>query len=308
MVALGGVVVDDVEDHLDPRPVQGLDHALELAHLLAADAGRRVARVRREVADRRVAPVVGEPAVGQERLVGDVVDRQQLDRRHPERLEMLDRGLGGEAGVGAAEVLAHAGMAHREALDVGLVDDRLVHRRVGTAVLLPLEAIVDDDALGDRDRGVLLVGLEVRVVARRRVRHVREHARALPADLALDRLGVRVDQQLGRVEAVAGARVVRAVHAVAVALAGADARQVDVPVERGALADLDPLLDVLVVEQAQLHPLRVLGEEREVRPVPVPERGPAGTACPARRLSPRSRYPQQGTRTAGSAPRIPVRA
>ena len=188
VVALGGVVVDDVEDHLDPRPVQGLDHALELAHLLPADAGRRVARVRREEADRRVAPVVGEAAVGQERLVGDVVDRQQLDRRHPERLEVLDRGLGGEAGVGAAEVLAHAGMAHREAPDVGLVDDGLVHRRVGTAVLLPLEAIVDDDALGDRDRGVLLVEHECRVVARRRVRHVREHARALPADLALDRL------------------------------------------------------------------------------------------------------------------------
>ena len=38
VVALGGVVVDDVEDHLDARPVQRPDHRLELQHLLAAGA------------------------------------------------------------------------------------------------------------------------------------------------------------------------------------------------------------------------------------------------------------------------------
>ena len=31
VVALGGVVVDDVEDHLDARAVERLDHPLELA-------------------------------------------------------------------------------------------------------------------------------------------------------------------------------------------------------------------------------------------------------------------------------------
>ena len=51
-----------------------------------------------------------------------------------------------------------------------------------------------------------------------------------------------------------------------------DARQVAVPVERGPLGELDPLLVVLVVEQAQLDPLRVLGEQREVRAAPVPRR------------------------------------
>ena len=63
-----------------PGAVQRLDHALELAHLLAAGAGRGVAGVRREVADRAVAPVVRQPLLVQEALVGDVVDRQQLDR------------------------------------------------------------------------------------------------------------------------------------------------------------------------------------------------------------------------------------
>ena len=234
--------------------------------------GGRVARVRREEADRRVAPVVGEPPVGEERLVGDVVDRQQLDGGHAERLEVLDRGLRGQSGVRAAQVLANAGVAHREALDVRLVDHRLVHRRVGRAVVLPLEAIVDDHALRDRQRVVGGVHHEVGVVAGTRVGLVREHVAAAEAHLALDRLRVRVDQQLVRVEAVAGARVVGAVDAVAVALPGTDAGQVHVPVERRALADLDPLLDVLVVEQAQLDALGVLGEQREVGALPVPGR------------------------------------
>ena len=36
VVALGGVVVDHVEKHLDARLVQGLDHRLEFLDLLAA--------------------------------------------------------------------------------------------------------------------------------------------------------------------------------------------------------------------------------------------------------------------------------
>ena len=71
-----------------PGAVERLDHALELPHLLAARAGRRVRRVGREVADRRVAPVVREPSIVQEVLVGDVVDRQQLDGRHSERRQV----------------------------------------------------------------------------------------------------------------------------------------------------------------------------------------------------------------------------
>ena len=67
VVALGGVVVDDVEDHLDPRAVERLHHPLELAHLLAVPAGRRVERVRREVADRAVAPVVRQAALDEAR-------------------------------------------------------------------------------------------------------------------------------------------------------------------------------------------------------------------------------------------------
>ena len=45
---------------------------------------------RREVADRRVPPVVRQPAIVQEAFVRDVVHRQQLDRRHAQRLQVVD--------------------------------------------------------------------------------------------------------------------------------------------------------------------------------------------------------------------------
>ena len=299
VVALRGVVVDHVEDHLDAGAVQRLDHALELAHLLALVAGRGVGGVRREEADRRVAPVVGQPLGVQEVLVGDVVDGQELDRRDAQVLEVGDRVLAGEAGVGAAQVLADALAPHREALDVRLVDDGLVPRRAQRPVALPLEARVDDHALGDRVGGVLVVDLEIGVLRARR--DVGEHVAEVEADRPLDRLGVRVEDELGGIEAVALGRRVGAVHAEAVALAGADERQVRVPVERGPLAQLDALLGVVLVEQAQLDARGVLGEDREVRAAAVPVRperervaGPdlAGahrTTAPASRCSAPSR-------------------
>jgi hypothetical protein len=58
VVALGGVVVDHVEDDLDPGRVQRADHGLELLHLLAAAAAGGVGVVRGEETDGVVAPVV----------------------------------------------------------------------------------------------------------------------------------------------------------------------------------------------------------------------------------------------------------
>ena len=42
----------------------------------------------------------------QEALVGELVDREQLDGGDAERAEILDRRLGREPGVGAAQLLA----------------------------------------------------------------------------------------------------------------------------------------------------------------------------------------------------------
>ena len=204
---------------------------------------------------------------------------------------MRDRGLGGEPRVGAAQIVAHAGQPHREALDVRLVDHRLVPRRVQPAVALPVEPRVDHDALRDRVGVVLVVELEVGVLLAGR--HVRQHVAGVVPDRALDRLRVRVDQQLAGVEAVTLRRRVRPGDAEPVALARPDQRQVAVPVQRGPLGQVDALLVAVVgVEQAQLHAGRVLGEQREVRAAAVPRRAErerlAGPDLPHRTTAPAS--------------------
>ena len=61
----------------------------------------------------------------------------------------------------------------------------------------------------------------------------------VPVDLAVDRLGVRVEEQLGRVAPQALGRLPRSVHPVAVALAGPDVGQVGVPAVPVDLGQLD---------------------------------------------------------------------
>ncbi len=297
LASLRGVVVDDVEDHLDARAVQGLDHALELAHLLAAGARGRVARVRREVADRAVAPVVRQAALADELLLGDVMDRQELDGGDAESGEVLDRRLGGQARIRAAQVVAHARVGLREAAHVDLVDHRLGPWPRRRPVVLPVEGPVDHDALRDRLGVVLVVGFQVGVGEVGG--DVPQHVGQVPADRPLDRLGVRVDEQLVRVEALPGPGVVGPAHAVAVALPGSDAGEVPVPVVGGAQPQRQALLRAVVAEQAQRHRFGVLGEQREVRPVSVPGRpegeGPARPDLAAHRGGrPRPGAPEGG--------------
>ena len=85
LVALGGVVVDHVEDHLEAGRVQRLDHLLELDDLLAVVAGAGVAALRGEVADAVVSPVVGQALLDEVLRVDEVVHRHELDGGDAER-------------------------------------------------------------------------------------------------------------------------------------------------------------------------------------------------------------------------------
>ena len=58
VVAFGGVVEHDVENHLEARPVQGLDHVAKLVDGTERIATRAVALVRREERYRGIPPVV----------------------------------------------------------------------------------------------------------------------------------------------------------------------------------------------------------------------------------------------------------
>ncbi|MOA18712.1 hypothetical protein D3C78_1390490 [compost metagenome] len=75
LVALGGVVVDHIEDHFEAGVVQVRDHFLELGDLAAG----QVARVRGEEGDAVVAPVIVQAFVQQVLVIDESVDRQQFD-------------------------------------------------------------------------------------------------------------------------------------------------------------------------------------------------------------------------------------
>jgi hypothetical protein len=264
VVALGSVVVDDVEDHFDAGAVEVADHRLELPHLFAPGSRRRVGGVRSEVAQRVVAPVVAEALPHQVVLGHEVVDGQELDGGYPEALEVLDHRRAGQTGVGAPELGGNLWMAGGQALDVGLVDDRVVPRRAGALVVPPREQGVGHHRLGNvRGR---IPPVERGVVA---TDFVAEH-RIVPVEVAVDGVGVGVDKKLVGVEPEAVVGLVTAVHPVAVPLAGADAGQVAVPHEGGDLGQGVARLVAAVVEQTQLHPMGRLGEEGEIGTFSIP--------------------------------------
>ena len=258
VVALGGVVVHDVEDHLDARSVEGLDHRLELLHLPECRR-RRVAVVRCEERDRVVAPVVAQPAFHEVVVVHELVHGHQLDRGDSETGQVIDDGRVGEAGVGPAKRGWHVGMLHGQTADVGLVDDRVVQRDPGRTVVAPVEEPVADDRFGDMWCAVVGVRL-VRVV------EAIAEARLRPVDLAVDRLCVRVEEQLRRVAPQTLRRLPGAMDPESVMLAWADVGKVGVPAVAVDLGQLDAhLVDVgPVAQQAEFDAVGDAREQREV--------------------------------------------
>ncbi len=118
--AFGGVVVNDVEDHLDAGAVQRLDHVAEFIERRGRVAMHRVTRMRRKKAERLITPVVDEP--GGRRAIVEREDREQLDCGNAEILQISD--LVDHAGERTAPRGGHAGTRiARESADVQFVDD-----------------------------------------------------------------------------------------------------------------------------------------------------------------------------------------
>ena len=223
VVSLRGVVVDDVEDDLDALPVQRLHHLLELLHLLTLLAVHRVRTVRGQVGDGVVAPVVAQAELVEPVVVHELVHRHQLHRGDTEGLQMVEHRLAAQAEVGAPDLRRDVGVGRADALHVGLVDDRVVPRGAGMAIVGPVEERADHHRLGHERSRVAGGGLAVGPVGE----GVAEHGLG-PLDLAVDRLGVGVDEELVGVAAAAFLRRPRAVDAESVPLTGLDARHVPV--------------------------------------------------------------------------------
>ena len=268
LAALGGVVVDHVDDHFQPGVVEARHHLLELLQAPGRVGG--VARVGREEADRVVAPVVVELLLEQEAVVDEGVHRQQLDARDAERLDVGDDLLVRQAAEGAALALRHFRVKPGVAAHVRLVDDGAVPRHVVPGLLaLPVEARIHHHALRHEGRAVSLVEREVGVPV---AQHVAEHRR-VPAQAADVRARVRVEQQLVGIEAMALFGRVGPVHAVAVHGAGADLGHVAVPGLVAVFRQLDAFFFFeSMVKETDLDLGRAGGEQREIDALAVPGR------------------------------------
>lgn len=124
-----------------------------------------------------------------------MMHRHEFQRGDPERGEVLDDRRVGNAGIGAPHRLRHFRMGLGQALDVRLIDHRvrvLVARRPVDA---PVEVRIDDDALGH-------VRSRIGVVAGVRVPERIPEDRLVPVERPVDRLGVRIQQQLVRIAAM----------------------------------------------------------------------------------------------------------
>ncbi len=210
LVALAGVVEDDVENHLQAGGVERAHHLLELAHLGPGLLAGGEALVGREEAQGVVAPVVGEAARLEEALGHRLVHRHQLHRGDAQLQQVVDGRRVRQAGVGAAQVGRNAGVLRGEALDVQLVDDGLAPDDLGADLAVPVELVVHHHAAGHA------VGVVAGVLQLAAVLDDVAHQGRVPVGLAQHRAGVGVDQQLVGVEAQAALRGPGPVHAKAV--------------------------------------------------------------------------------------------
>src|SRR3569833_1194503 len=100
---------------------------------------------------------------------------------------------------------------------------------------------------------------------------IAEQLRA-PTQFSDQLLGIGVEQQLVRIEAVAGVRLVGTVNAVAIDCARPHVGQITVPDLVGIFGQLDPFDLGLagIVEQAKLDLGRIRGKQRKIDTKPVP--------------------------------------
>ena len=134
----------------------------------------------------------------------------------------------------------------------------------------PGEGGVDHDRL--RHAAGIVAPVE-REIAARAAGAIAE-MRVAPHHASCELLGVRVDQQLVRIEAQAVLGIIGAMHAIAVELARRHVVEIAVPDVLAALGQLDALdlAPALLIEQAKLHLLGSRGEQRKVGSAAVPGR------------------------------------
>src|SRR5205085_4200278 len=124
------MVVDHVQNDLDARAMEGLDHALEFPYMAASNRRGGIANIGSKKADRIVAPVVGEASILQMFIVDELLNGEQLNGGHSQGKQMVDDGGGGQCSIGSTLRFRDVGVSGREALDVHFIDNCFVPGRL----------------------------------------------------------------------------------------------------------------------------------------------------------------------------------
>jgi len=290
MVALGGVVVHHVEDHLDPGRVQRFHHRLEFVYLPVPLSGGRIAVVRGEVADGAIAPVISETLTDREIVRHELVHRHQLDSGHTEALQVADDGRVSQPRIRALQLRRNLWMTPRQATDMDLVDDRVGVGDLRAPIVPPVEDRIDYHRSHHVRRAVQRAGPQ-----RGETELVSEHG-LVPADRAVHRLGVRIQEQLVRIAHLSLDRIPRPMDPIAIVLPRANTEHVAVPDEAINLGERDPRFVPGRIKQAEVHSHGDLREQGEVSAPFLPrsaqrKRRPWPDAHPPSRPEPDSPQP-----------------
>ncbi len=144
-VSFAGMVEDHIQDDFDACLMQGSDHLLELIDLGTRFFAGSIPSMGRKEREWVVAPVVVDLFLLAAPIQdGVLVDRHEFDCGDSQRLEIGD--LFDHAQVGA-RVLNFGGARLREPAHVHLVDDGLRELAAQMPISLPIEVVIDHDAL-----------------------------------------------------------------------------------------------------------------------------------------------------------------
>ena len=197
------------------------------------------------------------------------VHRQKLDCRHAQLLQIFDRSRAADTSVSAAEFLRHIRPQLRETFHVHFIDHRAMQRNSGPLVIAPIKRIIDHHRFRHSPRVIAKIARQIFQLV---TDDVGKHFVG-PIDFAGDRFGIRIEQQLGTVEAHPLLGIVRTVDAVTVKLSRFYIRQENVPDLIGVFGHRDPhvfLRRIHVVEETKINRRGCLGKYGEVDAIPQP--------------------------------------
>src|SRR5579871_6123207 len=120
------MVVDDIQDYLDPGFMEFLNHVFKLFDLSAGLFSAIVFYGRGKEPYSIISPVIGQSFFDEMSVRDALMDGHQFDRGNAKLFQMVDNSRVCNSCVSATQVPGDTGEILRQSFDVGLIYDRIV--------------------------------------------------------------------------------------------------------------------------------------------------------------------------------------